>query len=263
MSDPTDSGAPPPPPSTLPPPPDSSWPSPPPPQAPPPPPLPPYSGGSSGGSSGGPSDNPIPWEDPNASFPQSLFDTLTLFLGSPGRAFARTSREGSLGRPILYALIFGSVGAIISGMYEVLFHGAIGRLFPGSEMGEDFALQTVFQVWGMFFAPVLVAAGLFIGATICHLFLLMFGGASAGYSGTLRAFSYAHSPAVFQVVPFVGPVIYGVWAIVLEVRGLASLHRCSIGKAALAILAPTILCCGCLFWLIVLAGAAAVTAFGK
>jgi len=54
--------------------------------------------------------------------------------------------------------------------------------------------------------------------------------------------SYAYAPQIFAVVPFVGWCIASIWMLVLEIIGLAAAHRTDTWRAALAVLAPVILC---------------------
>lgn len=102
--------------------------------------------------------------------------------------------------------------------------------------------QVVFTLVLGWLVPLL---GIFIGGLIVHLFLVIFGGAKQGLTMTLRVFSYAQAPSIFGVVPFIGGCITGIWTLVLEIIGLAAAHRTDTWRAALAAIAPAVLCiCG-------------------
>lgn len=57
---------------------------------------------------------PLPWEDPRLPFFDALFETVKLFVTRPEEAFRRMAPSGSLGRPILYAVIVGWIGVAVS-----------------------------------------------------------------------------------------------------------------------------------------------------
>ena len=60
-----------------------------------------------------------------------------------------------------------------------------------------------------------------------------------------------------------GGLIGVVWGIVLQVIGLATLHKTSQGKAALAVLIPIVLCCVCVAAVIAIAGASLFAALSN
>jgi hypothetical protein len=111
-------------------------------------------------------------------------------------------------------------------------------------------------------APIFVLLGVFIWSAIVHLFLLLVGGATAGFASTVRVVCYAGTVQVFQIVPFCGGLIGFVWGIVLYIIGIAAAHRTSQGKAALAVLLPLVLCCVCVAVLAVAFGTAIAAAVG-
>lgn len=51
--------------------------------------------------------------------------------------------------------------------------------------------------------------------------------------------------ALFQIVPFCGPLVGAIWGIVIEIIGLAQTHRVSTAKAAFAVFLPLILAVTC------------------
>jgi hypothetical protein len=53
-----------------------------------------------------------------------------------------------------------------------------------------------------------------------------------------------------------------VWGLVLNIIGLSVLHRISLGRAALAVFLPLVLCCACVALAIALFGAAIFGALG-
>ncbi len=213
-----------------------------------------------------PAPAPLPWEQPGYPFLEALFETGKLFLTSPTEAFKRMSVAGDLGRPLIYAVILGWVGIIAGQLYNIAFRSAMMPLlapFAHHGMGLGFGMGVAVNVAVMIAAPVLILLGLFIGGAIVHLFLLMVGGANSGFAATIRVMCYATTVHVLQVIPLCGGLIGAVWAIVLEIIGLAIAHRTTQGKAAVAVLLPLALCCACVALLFAVAGAAIMAAISR
>lgn len=205
----------------------------------------------------------LPWETPGYPALEALYETAKLVLINPSEAFARMSPKGDLGRPLLYAVIFGWIGVIAGQIYNLAFRSMIFNFIPGMPHGRELALGLVGNVAIMIFAPVLVLIGVFIAAAIYHLFLMMVGGNNEGFVATVRVVAYAGTTQILQVVPFCGGLIALVWNIVLEIIGLAKAHRTTQAKSAIAVLLPIVLCCACLAIVFAVSGAAIMAALGK
>ncbi len=205
----------------------------------------------------------LPWEQPGYPVLEGLYETAKLVLSAPSQAFARMSLTGSLGRPLMYAVILGWIGVIANQAYSLAFrsviHGMLATL-PGYRPGLMFGLPAFATVGIMIVAPIFVLIGVFIGSAILHLFLMLVGGANTGFASTVRVLCYAETVQILQVVPFCGGIIAFVWALVLWIIGLAVAHRTTQGKAALAVLLPLALCCACLVVLVAAFGAAIAAA---
>lgn len=199
---------------------------------------------------------PLPWEQPGYPLLEALFETGKLVLTSPQEAFRRMAISGDLGRPLMYAVIFGWIGIIAGQVYNIAFGSAMYRWLPGFDnLGGD-APSTMINFGIMIAAPILVLIGVFISAAIVHLFLLIVGGANSGFPATVRVMCYASTVQVLQVLPLCGGILGGLWGVYLEIIGIATAHRTSQGKAALAVLLPAVLCCVCLAIVMVAFGAA-------
>jgi hypothetical protein len=239
--------------STLPPaPPSPPTVAPGPPPPPPPPGEPPAQG------------QPLPWEQPGFPALEGLFETAKLFLVNPGEGFARMSLTGDLGRPLLFAVVFGWVGIVAGQLYQLLIPGMPWRYLPGMQHSMHlYAFRPLFTIGMMVLAPVFVLLGVFIWSAILHLFLLVVGAGASGFTATVRVVCYAGVTQVLQVVPLCGGLIGAIWAIALEIIGLATAHRTTQGKAAVAVLLPIALCCACAAVLAVAFGAAIAAAIGS
>src|SRR5207249_2028299 len=96
--------------------------------------------------------------------------------------------------------------------------------------------------------PLAVVVGLFIGAAIIHLCLMIVGGAKQSFETTFRVLAFSQgSTGPLQMIPFCGGLIAAVWAVVLNCIGLARAHETETGRAVLAVFLPLIVCCGLAF----------------
>jgi hypothetical protein len=202
---------------------------------------------------------PIPWEQPGYPFLEALYETAKLFVRVPTEAFRRMSVTADLGRPLLYAILLGWLGIIAGQLYSIALRGVTANLLP-FQSAEGLAMGTGVSIAVMVLAPIFVLLGIFIWAAIVHLFLMMVGGANSGFGATVRVMCYSTTAQLAQIVPLCGGIIGSVWAIVLEIIGLAQAHRTTQGKAALAVLLPLVLCCVCVAIVVALFGAAILAA---
>jgi hypothetical protein len=206
----------------------------------PPPPIPPSAGPRS----------PLPWEDPSIGRLTALYETVRLFVGQPQDGFARVSPVG-IGRPFSYAVIMAWLEAAVGFAYLFLFQTPfflagfpeLRREFAGAAIGSVMTALIAVAVFIML--PVLVAIALFIHTCILHLMLLILGEGRGGFETTFRVLCYSHTADVANAIPLCGGLISLIWFAVLQVLGVAEAHRCSQGKAALAVLLPLLLCCAC------------------
>jgi len=198
----------------------------------------------------------LPWEIPGRPAVDALVETVKLLATSTDEAFRRMPLAGDIARPLLYGVIIGSIGPLIARFYSFFlpnpFVGFLRRSFPGR--ADDFISRP--GVGGFFAVPIAVALGLFIGAAIVHLCLLLVSGATGGYVTTFRVICYASTGQLFQVIPFLGGLLALVFVVLLEIKGLAIAHRTTTGKATAAVLIPIAFCCVCVIGVLVAFGAA-------
>src|ERR1041385_1594022 len=62
----------------------------------------------------------LPWEHrQERGFFNAFVETLVMVLTKPGEAFAVMKREGGLGGPLIYALIGGCIGGVVSFLFSL------------------------------------------------------------------------------------------------------------------------------------------------
>jgi hypothetical protein len=187
----------------------------------------------------------LPWEHrEQLGIVKAYFDTVSMIFTKPGEAFAMMKTEGDMMGPLLFAIIGGSAGLIVSMLFQIALH-SIG--FMADRQSALFGLGVV-GIWSIGYiilAPVLVVLLVFIGSGILHLCLMIVGGAKKSFETTLRVVCFSTgSTYLLSMIPFCGGMVAGVWNIVLEIIGLARAHETDTGKAVLAVLLPIIACCG-------------------
>lgn len=206
-----------------------------------------------------------PWEDrANQGFVKGIINTLKGSMLNPSEFFRSMPVTGGLTDPLLYALIIGMIGTAFSYLWQIIFQATIMSYLPiDMKSMPDYG---VFQTMGLAIVavmlPFMIIIGLFIWSGILHLFLMMVGGAKSGFEATFRSAAYGNSPIIMNVIPFCGGLIGWIWSIVLVIIGLKEAHKISGGKAAFAVLAPLVLCCGLIAAGLLMIGFMAVAASG-
>jgi hypothetical protein len=186
----------------------------------------------------------LPWEHrQERGFFNAFIETLTMVLTRPAEAFSVMKREGGLGEPLIYALIGGCVGGIVSALFSLGFQsiGLFGDKNNGlaAMAGMGIGFGTIILV------PLFIVIVLFIWSGLAHLCLMIFGGANYSFETTFRVFAFTQGSAgPLQIIPLCGGLISGIWAIVCNCIGLARAQETDTGRAVLAVFSPLIVCCG-------------------
>jgi len=187
----------------------------------------------------------LPWEHrQERGFFNAFVETLVMVLTKPGEAFTIMKREGGLGEPLIYALIGGCLGGIVS----LLFSLGLQSVGFFANRHNTFAAMTGMGGGSVAFivlVPLFIVIGLFIGSAIVHLCLMIVGGANQSFETTFRVIAFSQgSTGPLQMIPICGGLIAGVWALVCNCIGLARAHETDTGRAVLAVFLPLIVCCG-------------------
>ena len=187
----------------------------------------------------------LPWDQRREKGLFSAFiETLQMVLSKPGAAFTAMKREGGLGEPLLYALIGGSFGFIVYFIYNLVFQ-SLGMFANRNNPFAHLVGTGIGLIFLIICAPILILIGVFVGSAICHVCLMLVGGARESFETTFRVICFAGgSVNPLLVIPFCGGLIVGVWKIVLYCIGLARAHETDTGRAVLAVFLPLVVCCG-------------------
>src|SRR5215216_5851180 len=184
----------------------------------------------SGGASGGEFD----YSDPVQSFINAVRGVVT----APVGFFRGIRREGDFVNPLIFAIICYEVSAILGGIIALAF---------GSRGFGGFLASIIF-------APIGAAIGLFIGAGILHLLvMLIVGSRNSGFEGTFRVGAYSSVTSLVSWIPIIG-LIASLYGIYLAIVGIREVHNTTTGRAALVVLIPAVVV-GILIVILVFAGA--------
>ena len=211
-----------------------------------------------------------PWEREGKSF-DTFWRTTKEVFGEPNLMFRRMRRIGGISNPFWFACLGGMVGAFASMIYQLLMQGALvaimgagggGGLGP-EEAGMMMGQSLCFSVLGLVFTPVIIIIALLVGAGITHLMLMIVGGERQPFETTFRVYAYAYgATALFALIPLCGGYLQWIVNLVYVIIGVAAAHETSGGKAALAVLLPTLLCLALTVAVVFAFGAAFFAGFG-
>src|SRR6516162_588900 len=180
----------------------------------------------------------LPWEHrQERGFFNAFIETLTMVLTRPAEAFSVMKREGGMGEPLIYALIGGCLGGIVSALFSLGFQ-SIG-LF--SDKNNSLAAMTGMGIGfgSIILVPLGIVIFLFIWSGLAHLCLMIFGGANQSFETTFRVFAFTQGSAgPLQIIPLCGGLISGIWAIVCNCIGLARVQETDTGRGVLPFFFP-------------------------
>jgi hypothetical protein len=198
----------------------------------------------------------LPWEHrQERGFFSAFIETLALVLTKPSEAFTSMRRQGGLGEPLIYALIGGCVGGLVSFLFSMGLQ-SIGLFADRHDTFGAMAGMGIGSAAFIVLLPLFVIIGLFIGSAIVHLCLMIVGGANQSFETTFRVLAFSQgSTGPLQMIPLCGGLIAGVWALVCNCIGLARAHETDTGRAVLAVFLPLIVCCGGVFLIAFMFGA--------
>ena len=187
----------------------------------------------------------LPWDERQArGFFNAFVETLVRVLTKPDAAFRAMKIEGGLVEPLIYALIGGWLGGVVAFLFSLGFKSM--GLFANRD--NAFGMLTGMGIGSIAFIillPVIIVIGLFIGAAVVHLCLMIVGGANKTFEATFRVFAFSQgSTGPLQMIPVCGGLIAGVWGLVVTCIGLARAHETGTERAVFAVFLPLIVCCG-------------------
>lgn len=201
-------------------------------------------GGSPPPDSGGPSQRSTAGAAPEFTYTdpvQSFIGAVRSVVLTPADFYRGIRRQGDFLNPLIFAVICYVVYTLLGGVLRLAGVGA--------EMGAGEYLGA------LVLSPLFAVIGLFIGAGILHLLVMLFvGSGNAGFEGTFRVVAYAAVTSLASWLPFIGWIV-SLYGIYLAIVGVREIHTTTTGKAALVVLLPVVVIL-LLVLLVIAAGAA-------
>lgn len=192
----------------------------------------------------------LPWEQRSSiGFFNGFAQTVSLILTRPTEAFTRMRTEGGFGDPLLFGVIGGSIGLIISTLLSAMVH-SLGWAAALSQQGSldnllGAGVGGAMLIFRLIITPLVIAAALFIWSALVHVFLMMAGGANKTFETSFRALSFAYgATSLLAIVPCCGWFIALIWGLIADCIGISRSHETDIGRAVIAVLLPLVICCG-------------------
>jgi len=181
------------------------------------------------------------WEsEEQAGTVRALLRTLYGSMFSPTKFFRHMRRRDGYLTPLIYAVILGSFAILVSIGWECLFIYLGGSFVDAGSTEQLGGLRAMSYGLTAILSPVMVAVLVFIASGVFHVALLALGGAAQGFQTSFRVVCYSQGTGVWNIVPFFGAVVGGIWNLVLLVIGLMESHETSAWKAAAAVLIPVV-----------------------
>src|SRR4051812_19589345 len=152
---------------------------------------------------------------------QTFIASVQAVVLRPVDFFRGILRQGDLINPLIFAIICYEVSAILGGLLSL-----VG--FSGSRGFGAFITSIIL-------APIFAAIGLFIGAGILHLLVMVIvGSRNSGFEATFRVVAYAAVTSLVSWIPFIGAIL-SLYGIYLGIVGIREVHNTTTGKAALVV----------------------------
>jgi len=190
----------------------------------------------------------IPWERrAEIGFFPGLFETIRAVLLEPSKAFAAMPLTGGLGAPLFFFVLVGSIGGLAGFVYQAVLNSVNPSTTPQDQAMMALLGSTAVIGGSIMIMPILLAAVAFITSALIHLALMVIGGANRPFEATFRVVCYSGgATAVLQLLPVCGAFAATIWNFIIMVIGISTVHKISTGRAAVAVLLPTLVCCGLL-----------------
>lgn len=203
------------------------------------------------GQPGEPQRIPSPWENRSElGICRGIYQTSRSALFFPKHFYRHMTFEGSIGEPLAFGVLFGSVGTMMGLFWQ--FFILTSSLFPTDwDLFGPHTVSIIF-VGIMILSPVFAVISLLVTSGICHLLLLILRGGKNGFKATFRVLSFAQTTQILGLIPFIGAMIGGLWFLIILVIGLKEIHGTSYTRIVLALLLPlaVILMMGMGLWMI-------------
>lgn len=196
--------------------------------------------------------SPVPFEElARHGFFGGLWGTITRVVKTPASFFRSMPVSGGMAKPLIFHLLLAEFMVFCQFGWGFTSLGSMSQYAGSPELLDmGLSLAGAGSLMLLVVYPLLLVLRLMLMTGIIHLLLKLLRSGQGGAEGTFRVLCYAAAPLIVGVVPFVGPVVGGLWSIVLTVIGLKEAHRTSLSTALFAVLVPIMMLVAALLGLV-------------
>ncbi len=157
-------------------------------------------------------------------------EKIKKILLSPSELFNAVKSEEGFKNAFIYLALMSIVSIVLNYFLSSQYSAMLAGLGLPSALG----IAIILVIWLFGLIASFIAVGFF------HIFVYLLGG-KEGFSSTYKAFAYASTPSnLLGWIPYIG-IIFSLWSLYLEVKGISMLQNMSMGRALAAILIPIII----------------------
>ncbi|MEK6704448.1 MAG: YIP1 family protein [Bdellovibrionota bacterium] len=200
------------------------------------------------------------------------FQTVWSIIAHPVQFFSSMPLTGGVARPLAFALVTHWLGSAVAFLWRNIFsgifrHGDLISAILGGSTDPNiltwlYGLGSVISDPFITLVSLLFTASLiFIGARILVSPGVNFSPREITFESAVRITAFGMTPAVFSVIPAIGPVISSIYTIILTMIGAREIYRIGTGRAALIALFPKLIIIGIIISGMLLFAAAVVSVF--
>ena len=186
----------------------------------------------------------LPWYE-------RYWNTVKAVLLKPTEFFTSFNKTDDISKTIMYFLVLVGIASFFNALWNLLtnsFMNSIMYNLAQLDTGNtDMGINALFA--GMSFIPMVITSviggfiGLFVGAGIIHVMLLILGEGKNGFNATLNAIIFSYTPNLIIIIPIFGSMISWIWVLVLNIISIKHMQDTTWGKAVAAVLLPGAICC--------------------
>ncbi len=187
--------------------------------------------------------SPVPFEDlPRHGFFGGLWATIMLVIKTPAPFFRSMPVIGGMAKPLIFHLLLAEFMVFWQFAWGLTGMGSVSQYSGNAElMDMSVGLAGAGSLMVLVVYPLLLVMRLMVMTGVIHLLLKTLRAGKGGPEATFRVLCYSAAPLIVGVVPFLGPIVGGLWSLALTVIGLKEAHRTNYSSALFGVLVPILL----------------------
>ncbi|SNR80053.1 hypothetical protein SAMN04488503_1360 [Humidesulfovibrio mexicanus] len=187
--------------------------------------------------------SPVPFEDlPRHGFFSGLWATIRTLLTKPGEFFRAMPVADGMAKPLIFHVLLAEFMVACQYVWSLAGIGATAQYIGSPELMQmGLGASGAAPVLLLVVYPLLLVLRLMLMTGVVHLLLRLLRSGGAGAEATFRVLCYSAAPLALGIFPVLGPLVGGIWSIVLTILGLKVVHRTSMAASMFAVFVPILL----------------------